>query len=116
MAEDLNSNLILQERKSGAHAKDLPRVNKGGINKQRLPYSVDIQNLPVLYLFFEKKDDNHVSGTLTVRDMASVNRSIINTFYSRAQVIIRHLRAGTIRFMAEAKGLKTRELTIQVKK
>ena len=54
------------------------------------------------------------SGNANPKDIASVNRSQINTFRGKAQAIIRPSGSGEIKLMAESQGLKKGELIIRV--
>jgi len=55
------------------------------------------------------------SGNANPKDMASVNRQVIDTYRGKGQAIIRPSgEGGTITMKAEAQGLKTGELRIQV--
>jgi beta-galactosidase len=56
------------------------------------------------------------SGNSNPKDMASVNRPLINTYKGKALAIIRPSGSGTIMLKAESQGLKTGELIIQVTK
>jgi beta-galactosidase len=53
------------------------------------------------------------SGNANPKDMASVNRPLINTFKGKALAIIRPSGSGQVKLMAESPGLKTGELIIQ---
>jgi beta-galactosidase len=54
------------------------------------------------------------SGNANPKDMASVNRMIINTYKGRALAVIRPSERGNIKLTAESQGLKAGELIIQV--
>ena len=55
------------------------------------------------------------SGNANPKDMASVNRQVIDTYKGKGQAVIRpSSEEGTIKIKAEAQGLKTGELIIQV--
>lgn len=55
------------------------------------------------------------SGNANPKDMASVNRTQINTYQGRAQVIIRPAGIGLINLVVESKGLKSGETVLSVK-
>jgi beta-galactosidase len=56
------------------------------------------------------------SGNANPKDMASVNQKLINTYKGRALAVIRPTESGSVKLSAEAKGLKTGDLIIEVSK
>jgi len=54
------------------------------------------------------------SGNSNTKDMASVNRPLVDTYKGKAIAIIRPTTSGYIKLKAESQGLKTGELSIQV--
>jgi beta-galactosidase len=54
------------------------------------------------------------SGNANPKDMASVNRTLINTYKGKALAVIRPSGKGIIKLTAESQGLKAGELIIQV--
>jgi beta-galactosidase len=54
------------------------------------------------------------SGNANPKDMASVNRLLINTFKGKALAIIRPTGSGSVKLTAESQGLKIGELIIQI--
>lgn len=53
------------------------------------------------------------SGNANPKDMASVNRTQINTYQGRAQAVIRPSGKGQIKLIVDSKGLKSGEVTVQ---
>jgi beta-galactosidase len=54
------------------------------------------------------------SGNADPKDMASVNRLLINTYQGKALAVIRSNGSGIVRLKAESQGLKTGELNIPI--
>jgi beta-galactosidase len=54
------------------------------------------------------------SGNANPKDMASVNKTFINTFKGKALAIIRPTGSGSVKLTVESQGLKEGELIIQV--
>jgi hypothetical protein len=56
------------------------------------------------------------SGNTNPKDMASVNRPVLNTYKGKALAIIRPSGSGSVKILAESQNLKAGELIIQVTK
>ena len=72
------------------------------------------QNSISVKLILSGNGELAASGNANPKDMASVNRTQINTYNGRAQAIIRPSGSGQVKLIAESQGLKTGELKIQV--
>ena len=72
--------------------------------------------LLLIKLTLEGNGELAASGNANPKDMASVNRSQINTYKGKAQAIIRSSGSGIVKLTAESKGLIRGEVLIEIKK
>jgi beta-galactosidase len=103
--------LVTDRQEINADRNDLSFVKIEVIdsNGQLVP-----QNSISVKLILSGNGELAASGNANPKDMASVNRTQINTYNGRAQAIIRPSGSGQVKLIAESQGLKTGELKIQV--
>jgi beta-galactosidase len=106
--------LVTDHKKINADRNDLSFVKIEVVdgNGQIVP-----QDSILIKLTLSGNGEIAASGNANPKDMASVNRSLINTYKGKALAVIRPSgKEGNIKLMAESQGLKTGELMIQVMK
>ena len=105
--------LVADRNKISADRNDLSFVKIEVIdnNGQLVP-----QDSIKIFLTLSGNGELAASGNADPKDMASVNRSQINTYKGKAIAIIRPSGNGQVKLIAESKGLRTGEIIIQVTK
>jgi beta-galactosidase len=102
--------LIANRNKIKADRNDLAfvKIEVIDVNGQLVP-----QDSVMVKLTLSGNGELVASGNANPKDMASVNRTQINTYRGKALAIIRPSGSGNVKLMAESQGLKTGELIIQ---